>query len=87
MGKFGGEVRVVEFPVCFFLVYVSTDLISFFFFVFAVPPLGAFSYPLEDSQPGRMIVVAGEIIINKGRRAVMLTVSNRADRPIQVHNL
>lgn len=57
------------------------------FYLCAVPPLGAFSYPLEESQPGKMIVVAGEIIINKGRRAVMLTVSNRADRPIQVSNL
>lgn len=31
MGKFGGEVRVVEFPVYFFLIYVSTDLIAFLF--------------------------------------------------------
>lgn len=31
MGNLGDEVRVVEFPVCLFLLYVSTDLIAFLF--------------------------------------------------------
>ncbi len=34
--------------------------------------------------PGELFIKDGEIELNKGRRAVMLTVSNTGDRPIQV---
>lgn len=51
---------------------------------FAVPPLGAFQFQMDAIQPGKLVVGSGEVVINQGRRAVMLTVSNRADRPIQV---
>ena len=34
--------------------------------------------------PGEMFIKPGEIELNKGRRAVTLTISNTGDRPIQV---
>ncbi len=34
--------------------------------------------------PGEMLIDAGEIDLNAGRRAVTLTVANTGDRPIQV---
>ena len=34
--------------------------------------------------PGEMFIRAGTIELNKGRKAVMLTVANTGDRPIQV---
>ena len=34
--------------------------------------------------PGEMFIKAGEIELNKGRKAVTLTVANTGDRPIQV---
>jgi len=34
--------------------------------------------------PGEYVVKEGEIELNKGRRSLRLTVSNRGDRPIQV---
>ncbi|MEJ2626559.1 MAG: urease subunit beta [Pseudolabrys sp.] len=34
--------------------------------------------------PGEMFIADGEIELNKGRRAVTLSVSNTGDRPIQV---
>jgi urease beta subunit len=34
--------------------------------------------------PGEYIVKKGEIELNEGRRSVMLLVSNRGDRPVQV---
>ena len=34
--------------------------------------------------PGEMKIAAGEIEINKGRRTVVLKVTNTGDRPIQV---
>ncbi|KAG0623747.1 hypothetical protein M758_3G198500 [Ceratodon purpureus] len=49
-----------------------------------VPPLGAFHVHMDAVEPGKLIAAPGEIIINQGRRAVILTVSNRADRPIQI---
>lgn len=52
---------------------------------FTVPPVGAFRVHMDAVEPGKLIAASGEIVINQGRRAVMLTVSNRADRPIQVH--
>jgi urease len=49
-----------------------------------VPPLSAFPVLLEEVLPGQMIVAPGKIICSAGRRAVILSVSNQADRPIQV---
>jgi urease subunit gamma/beta len=40
--------------------------------------------PWEAGGPGEMIVDEGEIILNDGREAVQLRVTNRGDRPIQV---
>jgi urease subunit beta len=34
--------------------------------------------------PGELFIKPGEIELNKGRRAVVLTVANAGDRPIQV---
>lgn len=34
--------------------------------------------------PGEMFIKDGEIELNAGRKAVMLTVSNTGDRPVQV---
>jgi urease subunit beta len=34
--------------------------------------------------PGEMLIEAGEIILNAGRRAATLTVANSGDRPIQI---
>ena len=51
---------------------------------FSVPPLGAFQFHMDAIEPGKLIPASGDIVINQGRRAVMLTVSNRADRPISV---
>jgi urease beta subunit len=34
--------------------------------------------------PGQVFTLPGEIILNKGREAVTLTVANRGDRPVQV---
>jgi len=56
----------------------------FCYSVYAVPPLSAFPVLLEEALPGQMIVAPGKIICSAGRRAVILSVSNQADRPIQV---
>jgi len=34
--------------------------------------------------PGEIIPAAGDILLNEGREAIMLTVANSGDRPIQV---
>ena len=34
--------------------------------------------------PGEVMAGAGEITLNEGREAVVLTVANRGDRPVQV---
>ena len=34
--------------------------------------------------PGEVITVDGELILNEGRRTVMLAVANSGDRPVQV---
>ena len=35
-------------------------------------------------NPGEIIVAAGDIILNEGRKAITLTVANTGDRPVQV---
>jgi urease subunit gamma/beta len=37
-----------------------------------------------DDAPGELMPASGEIVLNDGRDAVRLTVTNRGDRPIQV---
>ena len=51
-----------------------------------VPPLSLFdaTAATEDTSPGAVTVVAGEIVLNEGRSAVSLKVTNLGDRPIQV---
>jgi urease subunit gamma/beta len=51
-----------------------------------VPPLSAFEEagPATAPIPGEVMPAEGEIEINAGRLAVTLTVTNLADRPIQV---
>ena len=34
--------------------------------------------------PGEIIVAAGDIILNEGRKAITLTVANTGDRPVQI---
>ncbi|XP_030541998.1 urease [Rhodamnia argentea] len=49
-----------------------------------VPPLEKFSYIEEDKVPGEVIFGNGNVVINRGRKAVILSVANTGDRPIQV---
>lgn len=50
-----------------------------------VPPLSAFEVvPPPASTPGEVLPAEGELELNAGRTAVTLTVTNLADRPIQV---
>ena len=52
-----------------------------------VPALSAFAESLpgsEDPLPGEVAVAEGDIELNAGRGVVRLTVTNLADRPIQV---
>lgn len=37
-----------------------------------------------NGTPGEVLVKAGEIVLNEGRREVTITVQNKGDRPIQV---
>ncbi|CAN6449034.1 unnamed protein product [Victoria cruziana] len=49
-----------------------------------VPSLDVFPDIVEHSIPGQLVVGVGDIAINCGRKAVVLEVLNKADRPIQV---
>lgn len=53
-----------------------------------VPPLSAFADAVpgapEELTPGEVMPGEGEIVLNAGREAVRLAVTNLADRPIQV---
>jgi urease subunit gamma/beta len=50
-----------------------------------VPAPAAFAPPPAGSTvPGEVFVQPGQIVLNQGREAVELTVTNRGDRPIQV---
>ncbi len=66
------------------LFLIPSILWFFCYSVYAVPPLSAFPVLLEEALPGQMFVAPGKIICSAGRRAVILSVSNQADRPIQV---
>ncbi|MCO5553892.1 hypothetical protein L7F22_007418 [Adiantum nelumboides] len=48
-----------------------------------VPSLESFAELPDENVPGQLIVKTGELIINNLKEAVILTVSNKADRPIQ----
>ncbi len=47
----------------------------------AFPEIAA---PGEEERPGEVLPAPGEIVLNAGRQAVSLRVTNLADRPIQV---
>jgi urease subunit gamma/beta len=53
-----------------------------------VPPLSAFAAAEnaapEESHPGELLPAPGELVLNEGREAIRLQVTNLADRPIQV---
>ncbi|QSQ25182.1 urease subunit gamma [Pyxidicoccus parkwayensis] len=50
-----------------------------------VPPLERFARsPQDEVKPGEVWVKPGELLLNEGRDAVTLEVTNRGDRPIQV---
>ena len=54
-----------------------------------VPPLSAFAAAADDDgdgdgAPGRVETLAGDIELNAGRATAMLSVTNLADRPIQI---
>ena len=53
--------------------------------VFTVPSLDKFAEKEEDHRiPGEIICRGGSLILNAGRKAVILRVVNKGDRPIQV---
>ncbi|WNG50766.1 urease subunit gamma [Archangium minus] len=51
-----------------------------------VPPLERFSRtPQQEAvRPGEVLVQPGELVLNEGRDAVTVEVTNRGDRPVQV---
>ena len=52
-----------------------------------VPPLSAFARAADgerDPLPGERFIAPGEIVLNAGRAAIALEITNLADRPIQV---
>ncbi|KAH9308665.1 hypothetical protein KI387_036576 [Taxus chinensis] len=49
-----------------------------------VPSLDKFTCMEDECCPGKIYTVPGKIILNPGRKAINLTVTNTADRPIQV---
>lgn len=51
---------------------------------FTVPSLDKFPSLESSTVPGEIICVDGEIAINVGRKAVILKINNKGDRPIQV---
>lgn len=51
---------------------------------FAVPSVDKFPGIVDSEIPGVIIFGDGDIILNPGRKAVILKVINRGDRPIQV---
>uniref|UniRef100_A0A7S0RYC8 Urease n=1 Tax=Pyramimonas obovata TaxID=1411642 RepID=A0A7S0RYC8_9CHLO len=56
---------------------------------FPVPDLSVFGVydpapPEEEAKPGAVMAAEGALVLNYGRDAVQLSVTNKADRPIQV---
>eukprot|EP00959_Pyramimonas_sp_CCMP1952_P272482 5696756-Pyramimonas_sp.AAC.1 len=57
---------------------------------FPVPELATFGHydpnpPEEEANPGAVMAAEGApLVLNYGRDAVQLTITNKADRPIQV---
>jgi urease subunit gamma/beta len=54
-----------------------------------VPPLSLFAGPAEaaapeEAVPGEVLPAPGELVLNAGREAIRLPVTNLADRPVQV---
>ncbi len=52
-----------------------------------VPPASLFGDAPEspdEPMPGELLPAAGEVVLNAGREAIRLTVTNLADRPVQV---
>lgn len=49
-----------------------------------VPSLDQFTIVEEQIWPGKIYSVQRDIVLNPGRRAIKITVTNTADRPIQV---
>ncbi len=53
-----------------------------------VPPLSAFAETPpagpEEAIPGEVLPAPGDVVLNEGREAITLAVTNLADRPIQV---
>lgn len=53
-----------------------------------VPPLAAFAEmppgAPEEASPGEVLPAPGEVVLNDGREAVQVAVTNLADRPVQV---
>jgi urease subunit gamma/beta len=49
-----------------------------------VPSLTIFVEAADDGVPGAVVTAPGDLILNAGRQAITLPVTNLADRPIQV---
>jgi urease len=77
--KDGTYLVTVHDPICTDDGDLSKALYGSFF-----PIPEAQNYVLEK-QPGAVVVEKGSIELNKGRTRYKLKVTNRGDRPIQVH--
>lgn len=53
-------------------------------YYFAVPSPEKFTGEEDDVYPGEVIFGDGNIVLNSGRKAVIIKVSNTGDRPVQV---
>jgi urease subunit gamma/beta len=49
-----------------------------------IPDLSVFGETEVDEPPGRYEIAPGEIVLNEGRDAIQISVTNLGDRPIQV---
>lgn len=50
----------------------------------AVPSVDKFPEMVDGRIPGQMIFEGGNIVINEGRKAIILKIVNTGDRPVQV---
>lgn len=50
----------------------------------SVAVFGAAATEPEEARPGELLPAPGEVVLNEGREAISLRVTNLADRPIQV---
>ncbi|MBL8950098.1 MAG: urease subunit beta [Myxococcaceae bacterium] len=77
----GSKLVTVHHPIC----DVHGDLSLALYGSFLPVPSRAAAPPVEPVEtPGEVLVEPGELVLNEGRRALTLEVTNTGDRPIQV---